>query len=170
MELHHIAAVAMCLVACAYDLRTRRIPNVLTLGAAALALAFHAIGGGLGGVGTSFAGWLVGGALLVPLFWLGGMGGGDVKLLAALGAWVGPGEVVWVALCSAIAGGALGVTLALAHGYLVRACRNVWALVGFWLIEGLQPMPELTLDRARGPRLAYAVPILAGLVVTVWLN
>ncbi len=158
----------MCLVACAYDLRTRRIPNILTLGAAALALAFHAIGGGLGGFGTSVAGWLVGGALLVPLFWLGGMGGGDVKLLAALGAWVGPGAVFWVALCSAIAGGALGVTLAFAHGYLVRACRNVWALVGFWLVEGLQPMPEITLDRARGPRLAYAVPILAGLVVTVW--
>ena len=97
----------MCLMACAYDLRTRRIPNGLTLGAAALALAFHAIDGGLGGVGTSVAGWLVGGALLVPLFWLGGMGGGDVKLLAALGAWVGPGEVFWVALCSAIAGGVL---------------------------------------------------------------
>ncbi len=160
----------MCLMACAYDLRTRRIPNGLTLGAAALALAFHAIDGGLGGVGTSVAGWLVGGALLVPLFWLGGMGGGDVKLLAALGAWVGPGEVFWVALYSAIAGGVLAVSLALARGYLVRACRNLWALVGFWRSVGLQPMPALTLERARGPRLAYAVPILAGLMVTVWHN
>lgn len=170
MEPHHIAALAICLAACAYDLRTRRIPNVLTFGAAGLALGFHAFAGGLASFGTSFAGWVVGLALLVPLFWLGGMGGGDVKLLAALGAWMGPRDVVWVALCSAIAGGALGATLAFAHGYLVKACRNLWALVGFWLTEGLQPMPAITLDRAHGPRLAYAVPILAGVVVTVWLN
>ena len=170
MEAHHIAALVICLVACAYDLRTRRIPNLLTLGAAGLGLGFHAIAHGPGAFGASLGGWMVGAVLLVPLFWLGGMGAGDVKLLAALGAWVGPKDILWVALCSALAGGALGFLLALARGYLGQACRNVWALVNFWLIEGLQPLPELTLRRSRAPRLAYAVPIMTGLVVTLWLR
>lgn len=170
MKAHQIFAFVICLLACAYDLRTRRIPNLLTLGGAGLGLAFHAIAGGGGAFGASLAGWFVGAALLVPLFWLGGMGAGDVKLLAALGAWLGPKDIFWVALCSAVAGGAIGVVVALVHGYLRQACRNLWALVGYWLVDGLKPLPELTLHQSRGPRLAYAVPIMAGLVATLWLR
>ena len=168
MEVHHIAASVTCLAACVCDLRTRRIPNVLTFGTAGLGVVFHGLAGGLGAVGGSFAGWLLGAALLVPLFWLGGMGAGDVKLLAPLGAWVGPGDVVWVAFWSAVAGGAIGVPLALAHGYLREACRNILVLLRHWLVAGLRPLPEITLQRSLAPRLAYAVPMMAGLVVTLW--
>jgi hypothetical protein len=40
----------------------------------------------------------------------------------------------------------------------------------FWRIEGLKPAPEMTLSSHSGPRLAYAVPVLAGLVLTLWLR
>lgn len=170
MEPHQIVAFVICLVACICDLRTRRIPNVLTFGAAGLGFGFHAITGGLGTFGASLAGWFVGAALLAPLFWLGGMGAGDVKLLAALGAWLGPKDILWVAFCSAIAGGAIGFFVALVHGYLPQACRNLWSLVAYWLVDGLKPLPEITLQQSRGPRLAYAVPIMTGLAVTLWLR
>src|SRR5688572_2362189 len=91
-------ALAVGFVACVTDVRSRRIPNVLTFGAAAAALLFHLFVAGTGGLQTAVGGWLVGTVLFLPFFALGGMGAGDVKLLAALGAWLGPRETVWLAL------------------------------------------------------------------------
>ena len=77
-------------VACLADLGWRRIPNVVTFGGAALALVTAAATGGVSAFGLAAGGWLVGLLLFLPLFALGGLGAGDVKLLAALGAWLGP--------------------------------------------------------------------------------
>jgi prepilin peptidase CpaA len=97
------------------------------------------------------------------------MGAGDLKLLAALGAWLGPRETLWLAAYSALAGGALGVIVAVAQGYLLTALRNMLAMLTYWRTVGLRPVPNLTLDSAKTPRLAYAIPIFAGTVITVWL-
>ncbi len=102
------APIVVAAFACVTDLRTRKIPNVLTFGGAVAALVTHGVTNGFAGIGFSAAGWAVGLALFFPLFLLRGMGAGDVKLLAALGAWVGPGAAVWLALWSAIAGGVSG--------------------------------------------------------------
>ena len=48
--------------------------------------------------------------------------------------------------------------------------RNVWGLLMFWRIAGVQPHPELTLATAAGPRLPYAFPITAGAVAVLWLR
>jgi len=172
MTMAQSVAVAVALAACVTDLRTRRIPNVLTLGAALLGFGFHLVAGGWGwgGLLTSVAGWGVGLVLFLPLFALRGLGGGDVKLVAALGAWLGPGQTVWLALFTAIAGGPLAVAVALSRGYLTRALKNVWGLLMFWRVAGVQPHPALTLDSPGTPRLPYAVPIAAGLVMTLWLR
>ena len=113
MDLFQAAAVLIALVAAVWDLKTRRIPNVLTFGGALAAVVVHAYYGGWTGTGWSVAGWLVGIAFFFPLFVLGGMGAGDVKLLAVIGAWLGPGPTVWVALFSAIAGGVMGLVVSL---------------------------------------------------------
>lgn len=163
-------AVAVALLACHTDIRTRRIPNVLTFGAAAAALLAHAVAGGAAGLGTAALGWAVGVVVFLPFFLLGGMGAGDVKLLGALGAWLGPWEVLSVAVCASIAGGVLAVIVALGAGYLRTAVSNVASLVRYWAVAGVRPCPELTLDSARAPRLAYAVPIGLGTMVTLWLR
>ena len=98
------------------------------------------------------------------------MGAGDVKLLGALGAWLGPAAVVWVALFASIAGGVIALIVAIFAGYLTKAFENLWFLLMYWRIEGPKPAPEMTLSTHRGPRLAYAVPVLAGLVLTLWLR
>lgn len=157
-------------LACVSDLRTRRIPNVLTFGATAAALITFGVTDGLAGIGGAAAGWAVGMALFLPLFLLRGLGGGDVKLLAALGAWVGPGPAVWLALWSAIAGGVLAVAVALAHGYGRRAFGNVWGLLTYWRVMGVRPHPALTLETSTAPRLPYSLPIAAGLGLTLWLR
>ncbi len=170
MSATHIAAGALVLLACIPDLRTRRIPNALTLGAAVVALAFHAATAGASGLAVSAGGWLLGAALFFPIFALRGMGAGDVKLLAAVGAWLGPAQVIWVALITSVAGGVLGLVVAASHGYLRTAWSNILSLLMQWRVSGIRPVEKMTLSGHRGPRLAYAVPIAVGTLVTLWLK
>jgi prepilin peptidase CpaA len=166
----YIAVLALVVVACIPDLRTRRIPNVLTMGAALAGLAFHALSGGWSGVATSAGGWVLGLALFFPMFALRGMGAGDVKLLGAIGAWLGPGQVLWVAMLTSVAGGVLGGVIALRHGYLRTALFNLRFMLTSWWISGVRPMPTVTLADYQGPRLAYAIPMAIGTMVTLWLT
>jgi prepilin peptidase CpaA len=106
---------------------------------------------------------------LLP-FALGGLGGGDVKLLGALGAWIGPSEALWLGIYTGVAGGVIAIVWSIATGYLRNALRNVYLLLMHWRAAGLRPLPELTLEHGRAPRLAYAVPILAGTMVTLWMR
>lgn len=170
MTVLQAAAIVIAVIAALWDLKTRRIPNVLTFGAALAAIVVHLWLQGPAGAGWAVAGWLVGVAFFLPFFALGGMGAGDVKLLGALGAWLGPGPVVWVALFSLIAGGIIGLAVALGYGYLTQAFANILWMFQFWRAEGPRPVPEVTLATHRGPRLAYAVPVFTGLMVTLWLQ
>jgi len=166
----NLVAILLVTLACITDLRARRIPNVLTFGATIGALVFHVVVAGVGGLAESAGGWMLGAALFLPMFALRGMGAGDVKLLAAVGAWLGPLPVVSVALITAVAGGITGIAVALAHGYLRTALTNLWVLLMHWRIGGIRPLPAITLEGGRGPRLAYALPIAIGTVTTLWLK
>jgi prepilin peptidase CpaA len=166
----NLAAIMVALVAAVWDLKTRRIPNVLTFGSALVAVLVHAYSAGVGGAGWALAGWFVGFVFFLPFFALGGMGAGDVKLIAALGAWIGPGQAVWLALFSLIAGGVLGFLVAVGFGYLAQALANISWMFQFWRTEGPKPVPQMTLATHSGPRLAYAIPVFAGLMVTLWLK
>src|SRR5687767_13789570 len=96
-----LAALVLVMGASVSDLRTRRIPNLMTFSAAAAGLLYHSFAAAGHGAVASGGGWLIGALLFFPIFALRGMGAGDVKLLAALGAWLGPRDVVWVALITA---------------------------------------------------------------------
>ena len=163
-------ALAISLAACITDVRSRRIPNVLTFGSAAAALVFHTVTGGFGGFFAAGTGWFVGMALFILPFALGGLGGGDVKLLGALGAWLGPGMTIWLVMYTGIAGGVAALGVALLRGYLTTALRNIWLLLSHWRVSGVQPLTEVSLAGSTGPRLAYAIPIFIGTVATVWLR
>lgn len=83
-------AGALTLLAAVTDLKAHRIPNWLTVPAALAALAYHGLAPGGMGVAAALCGLAVGFGLLLLPFLMGGGGMGDVKLLAALGAWLGP--------------------------------------------------------------------------------
>jgi prepilin peptidase CpaA len=167
---HQVMALMVGLAACIFDLRTRRIPNLLTLGGAAAALVYWASLEGFTAVGVSAAGWGAGLAIFLPLFLLGGLGAGDVKLMACLGAWLGPSQALWTAIYGAIAGGIFALIVALFTGYLRTAVDNVYILLVHFRVAGVRPHPELTLARGKGPRLPYALPILAGAIAAMWLH
>jgi prepilin peptidase CpaA len=150
------------------DIRTRRIPNALTFGAAAVSFLFSFWTGGWHAFGLSLAGWAIGVGLFLPIYVLGGMGAGDVKLLGAVGAWLGPFGAIRSGLFSVLAGGLLALVVSIRHRYLGTAFRNLWDLLLFWRVAGVRPLPGLSIQESRGPKLAYGVAIAAGTAVAVF--
>jgi len=88
------------LVAAVIDVRTRRIPNWFTVPVLAGGLLFHAITGGWSGLLMAFGGFVTGFGILLVLWLTGGGGDGDVKLMGAVGAWLGPWHTLIVFLLS----------------------------------------------------------------------
>ena len=164
------AVVGTGAVASVTDLSMRRIPNLLTFGTAAAALCFAFATQGVAGLGWALAGWGVGCALFLPWFLLGGMGAGDVKLLAGIGAWLGPMGALWAALYAGLVGGPLALVVAASSGYVKQSFANLWGLLMFWRVMGIRPLPDLTLRTAKSPRLPYAVPIAVGAGLALWLR
>ena len=164
-----IVAVTVSLVACVTDVRSARIPNMLTFTAAAAAVVFHLIVGGPRAGAASVAGWFVGVLLYAPFFIIGVRGAGDAKLLAAVGAWLGPWLTLFVALYTSLAGGVMAVGVALACGYLTTAFRNLWLIITSWRL-GIANVPGMTLADSSGPRLTHALPVAVGTSLTLWLR
>lgn len=162
-------AFALAAVACWFDVRTRRIPNWLTFPAALGGLLATTVAHGGPGTVASAAGFLLGLALFFPIFYLKGLGAGDVKLMGALGAWLGTSCIFGVAFYTALAGGMLALAMMVKHRYSRQAARNLWLLLTHWRVFGITPLDSLTLETAAGPKLPYALPIAAGLSLTFWL-
>ncbi|WP_417847490.1 A24 family peptidase [Thalassoglobus sp.] len=93
-----IATIALVATAALWDFRENRIPNWLTLSAIPVGIAWNTWMGGFAGFQMSLAGFAVGFGILFILFATGGGGGGDVKLMGALGAWVGVQTIITVFL------------------------------------------------------------------------
>ena len=161
-----LTAVAGCL----HDLHNRRIPNYVTFGSTALAIGYGLVSGGWQGVSAAMAGWALGIAVFVPFFLLRGMGAGDVKLLAALGAWIGPMALLSLTIYTAFAGGVMALLVVLWEKKLETTFRNIWLLLCYWRVMGVKPLPELSLENQNSPRLAYGVPIAVGAMLTIWLH
>lgn len=159
------AAVTVAAIGAAVDLRTGRIPNVLTGTAAAAAFVLAVSGLGHLSPGLALAGGLAGLALMLPGYAFGATGAGDVKLVAALGTLVGPRQVGLIFLCTAIAGGALAI---------VHACRRGRLGITVVRTAGLVAAPVTTkrqIDAAAdAARFAYGPAIALGAVAAAFWN
>jgi prepilin peptidase CpaA len=111
-------------VAAAIDARTRRIPNWLTFGLMIGGLARTAMFGSAGGMTAALLGFVVGAAIPLVLFAISALGGGDVKLLAAVGIWLGPGPVFAVFLVEAMLGLVIVLVQARMEGRTKILLRN----------------------------------------------
>ena len=152
-----IAVLALGLGAAVFtDVRTRRIPNWLTgaIVGAAFGLAF---GGGPVTPMRALLGLVVGLALMLPGHVIGATGAGDVKLMAAVGAVVGPDVIFRAFLYSAVAGGVLAVVVAVRRGRLGTTLQATTNLV-------TQPVHAKRAIEAsdRANRFAYGPAIAVG--------
>ena len=167
--------------ACWTDARSRRISNKLVLAGALTGFAlntflpqgaglFSTVPGGLGFL-NSFSGFAVGLGALLPLYLLRAMGAGDVKLMAMIGAFLGPSSILGVVLMTFIAGGILAIGVALWKGVLFSALLNVRCMMINTMMksisgEGVQIEP---LPATAAATLPYAMAITAGTVAQVLL-
>jgi prepilin peptidase CpaA len=105
-----------CVLATFTDITSFKVYNILTLPLLASGVVYHAIDGGTPGLLGSLLGMGLGGGMLLIFYFLGGMGAGDVKFMAAVGAWLGVVLTFYVFLASAIAGGVYALVLIVAYG------------------------------------------------------
>jgi len=157
-----LCALAIASVGAVKDFRGHRIPNWLTYSGLLVALLVRLGLGGWTELRGGLLGMLFAGGIFFLLFLLGGMGGGDVKLMAAVGAWVGLAHVGILLIMSAIAGGLLAVGYVLVHKRMFESLRNVMELVRHHLTEGLAPHPTLNVQQAGTLRLPYGLAIAIG--------
>ena len=162
-----IVILIILALAVVWDLNSRKIPNALTMPAAAGGLVFHLFTKGVPGLKFSSLGLAVGlGIFLVP-YLLGGIGGGDVKLLAALGAWLGPKSILIATLYSGLAGGLLAlVVIVVSGGKGFNFIRTIYEdLVLFITFRERQPLAS------RGKsRMPYSLAIAVGTLGFVFLG
>lgn len=159
----------MVVSAACTDLATRRIPNRLLLAGMLGAFGLHLCAAGpasavAGGIGGALTGLL----LFLPLYCVRGMAAGDVKLLAAVGAFSAPAEVVQVAVWAVCAGGVMALAVVLAKRRLRDAAANLAGLLRPLLMR-LVGMPA-AIEPLRAPSVGaipYGLAIACGALVVV---
>lgn len=158
----YVVLAAGLTAAVVIDLRSRRIPNLLTAAMAATGLGLAAAGISSVTILASFAGLVLGLALMLPGHALGATGAGDVKLMAAVGAIVGPGLVLPAFLFSCIAGGVLAVIVAINRRRFAETLAGTGRLIA-------APAQASTEIRGAGAsrRFAYGPAIAAGSLLAV---
>jgi prepilin peptidase CpaA len=159
------ALAAGVVVATVVDLRTRRIPNVLTAAIAAVGIGIAAAGLNVVTVWAAALGVIVGLALMLPGHVLGATGAGDVKLMAAIGSLVGPVLVVKAVLFTLVAGGVLAVAVALSRRRLGMTLAGTARLIA---APG-DARTEITMAPAAS-RFAYAPAIALGSMIAALLG
>ena len=158
---------AVIVIAAVIDYRYKKVPNIVTFPAIATGLAMAFMANGFIGLSVSTAGLFIGMALLYLPYAAGGMGGGDVKLLGAIGAIKGPWFVFISFLAMAIIGGVMAIfRIAFVMKKadmrtLVASVRTAYYTRNWSALE----IPEY----ARKEKLPYAVAISAGAAVSMIL-
>jgi prepilin peptidase CpaA len=169
----HLPAIILGLfltAAAAIDLRTQRIPNFLTLPSILIALVYHAISDGTGGLLFSLAGLGAGVGLLILPWLMGGMGAGDAKLMGVVGAFIGARGVFIAFLFTAITGGLYALLLLVMrrrhfNGFLRSKLETMKTF-----IFTRQYIPDAIPEKKPRPRLCYGLAIALGSITYMALD
>lgn len=121
---------------------------------------------GWAGLGWSLVGTVVGLALLMPAYAIGGMGAGDVKLLAGVGAWVGATHTFWAFLVSALVGGVIALVMVLVrHGWRHHYSQFWMILSEIFFIRDPNRLAAVAAERKSSMLLLpYGIPIAIGTI------
>lgn len=152
------------------DLRNRRIPNWLVFPFLLAGLGVSGWLHGREGIGQSIDGLLLGALIYGVLFLMGGMGAGDVKLCAAIGAWIGPEQLFIAMVVAGITGGIMAVCWALFGGFLDELLSGTGNLAFGWSGRGMRSDPALTLSNPKARRMPYAPAIAIGTLISFFAH
>jgi prepilin peptidase CpaA len=164
----YLLAVALLLAigAACIDVQQHRIPNRLTYSGILIGFLARTIFFGWRGTVSALAGCLLAGGIMFLFYAVRAMGAGDVKLMAALGACVGPRPSIALLLATAICGGLLAIVYAAYRRRIGSTLKNVGSVLLFHASSGLQTHPDLNLDNPAALRMPYGLAIALGMLYT----
>jgi prepilin peptidase CpaA len=152
------------------DVKTRRIPNYLILGSILSGLAYQLWFHGWAGLADGFLGICLGFVLLIFFYLKAGLGAGDVKALAALGAWLGPLQTLYLFIYMAFSGVLIIIGFLWWRGLLWGKIRRIYGnLTNFILLHTYSPAPHAEpTPTPEGERIPYALSIALGMACLCW--
>ncbi len=151
-------AVAFAVTAGITDLRSRRIPNWLTIPGLLVGVATNAAVSGWSGVKTSLLGAGLGLLLLLPFVVIRSLGAGDWKLAGALGAFVGPGVLVDLLIVSVFVAGIMALALVIYKRRVLETLGNIGRLLAS-MVTFRKPGPEVSLENPNSLKIPYGVAL-----------
>ncbi len=146
------------------DWRSRRIPNWLTVPGLLLGIAANSLAGGWAGARDSLLGAALGLALLLPLVLIRSLGGGDWKLVGALGAFLGSQRLIAVLLSTVLVAAAMAVVLVVWKKRVRQTLRNLGRMLASFFTFHL-PGPELTLDNPESLKVPFGVAVAIAVIL-----
>ena len=160
--------IAVIAIATYTDWRWRLIKNILTVPAVALGLLLHFLGSGWPGLAFALLGLAVGFGLMMIPFVFGQMGGGDVKLMAAIGSLLGAYATMNVFLYTTLAGGLLAILFAVFRKEGFKSLRRTWQLAKGLLI--FQTVPNMNSEGEPAATMPYGLAIAVGTLTFLMLG
>lgn len=152
---------AVLVIATFTDVRSRRIPNWLVLPFLVSGVAVSGWMYGWHGVVQSLEGGGLGLLLYGILFWMGGMGAGDVKLCAAIGAWIGPSQLLIAVIFTGLIGGLMALAWAAKKGFMKELFQHASDLAFISKARG-----EAVLSNPLRRKMPYAPAIAIGTLIS----
>ena len=174
--LNAMEVILICLVAQAAltDLAMRKIPNVLVLSGLLLALILHLLSGPpWAPLSHWLTGIVAGFFLFLPLYLLRGMAAGDVKLMAMVGGFTGPGLALQIAVLSYLIGGVMALLILVASGRWRDSLRNLWQICQPLLFRllGVPLVPVPLAPSASVGGIPYGVAVALGTTgMLAWIH
>lgn len=168
LEIKLALLVVLVAVAAGFDLKSRRIPNWLVLMGLIASFIFQILfnsSGSFSGFKAWGLGLLVGFGLFLPLYLLRAMGAGDVKLMAMVGAFLGPVSALGAVLMTLVVGGVLAIAVALWTGVLRHTLGNIRFVLTQTMLKTLPGGVQLEASAYSAGSLPYAVAIAAGTLI-----
>jgi prepilin peptidase CpaA len=159
-----IPAALLAIVAGVLDWRYRRIPNWLTVSGAAAGIAVNTILYRLPGLKAALLGTALGLGLLLPFVLIRSLGAGDWKLAGALGACLGPSQLLAVLIGTILVAGIMGLALVIWQGRLQRTLLNIAHLLAA-LLSLRMPGPEVSLDNPKSTKIPFGVAMALTVLV-----
>jgi prepilin peptidase CpaA len=151
-------AVVLSLIAGWTDLRSRRIPNWLTVPGLVIGMVLNTLLGGWSGLKTSLLGALIGLALLLPFVLLRSLGAGDWKLAGALGSFTGPALLMDLLIASVFVAGLMAAALIVYKGRVRQTLRNIGHIL-ISLVTFRLPGAQVSLDNPESLKVPYGVAL-----------
>lgn len=165
IEHWQVKLVCLTLIVAAYiDGKQLRVPNWITFPMILSGLLYHGWTGGWTGLEAALVGTAVGLLCLLPLYSIGGMGAGDVKLMAGIGAWLGASVTFAAFVVSTVVGAVMAIAMVVRRKSFAKHYANFWLILSeFSQFKNPRELSQIAAERK--PQmllLPYGIPICIG--------